>query len=54
MPYAFDPCTTVTCSRRSGGVVNTKGAGERRVEGPPRTGRSHVVNPDAGTVAAAR
>jgi integrase len=40
--------------RRSVGVVKAKGAGERLVEGPPKTGRSRVVDLDAGTVAALR
>ncbi|MGY1722285.1 tyrosine-type recombinase/integrase [Blastococcus sp. SYSU DS0533] len=40
--------------RRSVGVVKTKGAGERLVEGPTKTGRSRVVDLDAGTVAALR
>ena len=40
--------------RRSAGVVKAKGAGERLVEGPTETGRSRVVDLDAGTVAALR
>ena len=40
--------------RRSAGVVKAKGAGERLVEGPTKTGRSRVVDLDAGTVAAPR
>src|ERR671933_2543383 len=40
--------------RRSIGVVKDKGAGERLVEGPTKTGRSRVVDLDAGTVAALR
>jgi integrase len=40
--------------RRSVGVVKAKGAGERLVEGPTKTGRSRVVDLDAGTVAALR
>ena len=40
--------------RRSVGAVKTKGAGERLVEGPTETGRSRVVDLDAGTVAALR
>jgi integrase len=40
--------------RRSVGVVKTKGAGERLVEGSTKTGRSRVVDLDAGTVAALR
>src|SRR3954454_11880406 len=40
--------------RRSVGVVKAKGAGERLVEGPPKTGRSRVVDLDARTVAALR
>ena len=40
--------------RRSAGVVKAKGAGERLVEGPTKTGRSRVVDLDAGTVAALR
>ena len=40
--------------RRSVGVVKTKGAGERILEGPTKTGRSRVVDLDAGTVAALR
>ncbi|MGK5115782.1 tyrosine-type recombinase/integrase, partial [Geodermatophilus sp. CPCC 205506] len=40
--------------RRSVGVVKDKGAGERLVEGPTKTGRSRVVDLDAGTVAALR
>ena len=40
--------------RRSVGVVKTKGAGERLVEGPTKTGRSRVVDLDSGTVAALR
>ncbi|MCF6509071.1 site-specific integrase [Blastococcus sp. MG754426] len=40
--------------RRSIGVVKTKGAGERLVEGPTKTGRARVVDLDAGTVAALR
>ncbi|MCA0145489.1 tyrosine-type recombinase/integrase [Blastococcus sp. LR1] len=40
--------------RRSVGVVKTKGAGERLVEGPTKTGRARVVDLDAGTVAALR
>jgi len=40
--------------RRSVGVVKAKGAGERPVEGPTKTGRSRVVDLDAGTVAALR
>jgi len=35
-------------------VVKAKGAGERLVEGPTKTGRSRVVDLDAGTVAALR
>ena len=40
--------------RRSIGVVKTKGAGERLVEGPTKTGQSRVVDLDDGTVAALR
>ncbi len=40
--------------RRSVGVVKAKGAGEHLVEGPTKTGRSRVVDLDAGTVAALR
>jgi integrase len=40
--------------RRSVGVVKAKGAGERLVEGPTKTGRSRVVDLDAGTIAALR
>ena len=40
--------------RRSVGVVKAKGAGERLVEGPTKTGRSRVVDLDAGTGAALR
>ena len=40
--------------RRSVGVVKIKSAGERLVEGPTKTGRSRVVELDAGTVAALR
>ena len=40
--------------RRSVGVVKDEGAGERHVEGPTKTGRSRVVDLDAGTVAAPR
>ncbi len=40
--------------RRSVGVVKAKGAGERLVEGPTKTGRSRVVDLDSGTVAALR
>jgi hypothetical protein len=40
--------------RRSVGVVNGKGAGVQLVEGPTKTGRSRVVDLDAGTVAALR
>ncbi|SFU06965.1 Phage integrase family protein [Geodermatophilus amargosae] len=40
--------------RRSVGVVKEKGAGEELVEGPPNTGRSRVVDLDAGTAAALR
>jgi integrase len=40
--------------RRSVGVVKTKGAGERLVEGPTKTGRSRVIDLDAGTVAPLR
>ena len=40
--------------RRSVGVVKAKGAGERLVEGPTKTGRSRGVDLDAGTVAALR
>ncbi len=40
--------------RRSVGVVKDKGAGERLVEGPTKTGQSRVVDLDAGTVAALR
>jgi integrase len=35
-------------------VVKAKGAGERLVEGPTKTGRSRGVDLDAGTVAALR
>jgi integrase len=35
-------------------VVKTKGAGERLVDGPTKTGRARVVDLDAGTVAALR
>ena len=35
-------------------MVKAKGAGERLVEGPTKTGRSRVVDLDAGTVAALR
>jgi len=34
--------------RRSAGIVKVKGAGERLVEGPTKTGRSRVVDLDAG------
>jgi integrase len=40
--------------RRSVGVVKAKGAGERLVEGPTKTGQSRVVDLDAGTAAALR
>jgi integrase len=40
--------------RRSVGVVKAKGAGEQLVEGPTKTGRSRVVDLDAGTVSALR
>jgi integrase len=40
--------------RRSIGVVKDKGAGERLVEGPTKTGQSRVVDLDARTVAALR
>ncbi|MCU1671104.1 MAG: Integrase [Blastococcus sp.] len=40
--------------RRSVGVVKQKGAGEDLLEGPTKTGRSRVVDLDAGTVAALR
>src|SRR3712207_1010408 len=40
--------------RRSVGVVKDKGAGERLVEGPTKTGQSRVVDLDTGTVAALR
>src|SRR3954467_3304717 len=40
--------------RRRVGVVKDKGAGERLVEGPTKTGQSRVVDLDAGTVAALR
>src|SRR3954447_20210851 len=40
--------------RRSVGVVKAKGAGERLVEGPTKTGWSRVVDLDAGTVAVLR
>ncbi|MEA3217603.1 MAG: hypothetical protein QOJ19_3759, partial [Acidimicrobiia bacterium] len=38
--------------RRSVGVVKAKGAGERLVEGPTKTGQSRVVDLDPGTLAA--
>jgi integrase len=38
--------------RRSVGTVRDKGAGQRLVEGPTKTGQSRVVDLDAGTVAA--
>ncbi|WP_448639421.1 site-specific integrase [Geodermatophilus sp. URMC 63] len=41
-------------ARRSVGVVKAKGGGERLVGGLTKTGRSRVVDPDAGTVAALR
>ncbi|WP_448608569.1 hypothetical protein [Geodermatophilus sp. URMC 60] len=34
--------------------MKAKGAGERLVEGPTKTGRSRFVDLDAGTVAALR
>ena len=40
--------------RRSIGMVKSKGAGEQLVEGSTKTGRSRVVDLDAGTVAALR
>jgi integrase len=40
--------------RRSVGVVKHKGAGQRLVEGPTKTGQARVVDLDAGTVAALR
>jgi integrase len=40
--------------RRSVGVVKAKGASERLVEGPTKTGQSRVVDLDVGTVAALR
>jgi integrase len=40
--------------RRSVGVVKAKGAGERLVKGPTKTGRTRVVDLDSGTVAALR
>ena len=40
--------------QRNVGVVKNKGASERTVEGPPKTGRSRVVDLDTGTVAALR
>jgi integrase len=40
--------------RRSVGVVKNKGAGQRLVEGPTKTGQSRVVDLDTGTVAALR
>jgi integrase len=40
--------------RRSVGVVKDKGAGQRLVEGPTKTGQARVVDLDAGTVAALR
>ncbi len=40
--------------RRSVGVVKAKGAGERLVEGPTKTGRVRVVDLDVRTVAVLR
>ncbi|SFT87011.1 Site-specific recombinase XerD [Geodermatophilus amargosae] len=40
--------------RRSVGTVKDKGAGQRLVEGPTKTGQSRVIDLDAGTVAALR
>src|SRR3954447_3851242 len=40
--------------RRSVGEVKAKGAGEKLIEGPTKTGRARVVDLDAGTVAALR
>nr|WP_275586542.1 site-specific integrase [Geodermatophilus normandii] len=40
--------------RRSVGTVKDKGAGQRLVEGPTRSGQSRVVDLDGGTVAALR
>jgi integrase len=40
--------------RRSVGAVKSKGAGEKLVEGPTKTGQSRVVDLDAGTLAALR
>src|SRR5687767_1425261 len=40
--------------RRSVGVVKAKGAGERLVEGPTKTGRSRVVDLDARSVPTGR
>ena len=40
--------------RRSVGVVKSKGAGEKLLEGPTKTGQSRVIDLDAGTLAALR
>ncbi len=51
---AVAPETARLAVRRCVGVVKAKGAGDQLVEGSTKTGRSRVVDLDAGTVAALR